>query len=244
MEQVTFHLARFDGPLDLLLHLLSKNRIDIRDIPIAEILEQYLEYLDAMRALDIEVTGDFVAMAAQLIYIKSRMLLPVYDEEAAEDPRAALIETLLDYQRVKAAGGLLLDRYALGQDLFTRGRETPLAETDVPYQHTADQLRRAVKAILERAGRRLPPPIAAFDGVIGGRKVTVEEKVTELLQRFRSSKELDFAQIVLACEDRTEIVAVFLAVLELSGKGRLHIESQMDQYRLVLAEDADEQGQG
>ena len=242
-KPVTFHLERFEGPLDLLLHLLSKNRIDIRDIPIAEILEQYLDYLNRMRALDIEVTGEFIAMAAQLIYIKSRMLLPVYAEEATEDPRTELIETLLDYQRVKQAGGMLLDRYALGRDVFTRSRETGSEAADVQYRHTAEQLRRAVCAILERAGRRLPPPKEAFDGVLSGPGVTVEEKITDLLHRFRTCRRLDFDRLVLESRDRSEIVAVFLAVLELSRTRKLCIETKDDQYTLVLAGDEDGEGQ-
>ena len=123
MQDMTFHLEKFDGPLDLLLHLLSKNKIDIVDIPIAEISEQYLEYLQKMRELDIEVTGEFIAMASHLVYIKSKMLLPVYEESDEPDPRAVLIETLLDYQRVKEAGGLLLGRYEIGKELFVRPRE-------------------------------------------------------------------------------------------------------------------------
>ena len=94
---LTYHLEAFDGPLDLLLHLISKNKVSIYDIPIAQILEQYMEQLRRMEEMDLEVTSDFVAMAAQLMYIKSKMLLPVYPEEGEEDPRKPLVEALLEY---------------------------------------------------------------------------------------------------------------------------------------------------
>ena len=98
-----FHLENFDGPLDLLLHLIAKNKVSIYDIPIAEILDQYMEVLHAAEAMDLDVAGDFVAMAAQLVYIKSKMLLPRHEEEEDEDPRAGLVEMLLEYQRIKEA---------------------------------------------------------------------------------------------------------------------------------------------
>ncbi|MGN0994686.1 MAG: segregation and condensation protein A, partial [Butyricicoccus sp.] len=101
MEEMTFRLDHFEGPLDLLLHLISKNKVSIYDIPIAEILEQYMEVLHAAEAMDLDVAGDFIAMAAQLVYIKSKMLLPRYDDEPEEDPRAQLVEQLLEYQRIR-----------------------------------------------------------------------------------------------------------------------------------------------
>ena len=236
---MTFHLEQFDGPLDLLLHLLARNRIDIKEIPIAEICAQYLEYLEQMRALDIEVAGEFIAMASHLVYIKSKMLLPVYEEENAEDPRSALIETLLDYQRVKQAGGMLLDRYELGKDAFTRSREALGEDPNRLYVHTSDHLRKAIAAILERAGRKLPPPVESFTGVVGRQKVSIDDKITDLLQRFRKSSRIDFNQLVLEAQDRSEVVAVFLAVLELSKTRKLMIEETNEQYTLVLTGEED-----
>ena len=232
-EKVTFHLDRFDGPLDLLLHLLARNRIDIKDIPIAEICSQYLEYLERMRALDIEIAGDFIAMASHLVYIKSKMLLPVYEEEGEEDPRSALIETLLDYQRVKQAGGLLLDRYEIGKDSFTRSREVLDSDPNQLYDHTAEHLQKAIAAILERAGRKLPPPVESFSGVVGRQKVSIDDKITDLLKRFRSADRLSFDQLVLEAADRSEVVAVFLAVLEMSRSHRVQVEEENERYTLV-----------
>ena len=104
MAEITYHLDVFDGPLDLLLHLISKNKLNIYDIPIVEILEQYNKALEEMQERDLAITCDFVAMSAHLLYIKSKMLLPKYDDvEDEEDPRARLVEMLLEYQRIKEA---------------------------------------------------------------------------------------------------------------------------------------------
>ena len=118
MKEVTFHLEVFDGPLDLLLHLLSKNKVEIKDIPIASILDQYLEYIRQMKEFDLEVASEFITMAAQLMFIKSKMLLPVYEDENEEDPRASLVEALLEYQRIKEAGSVLSLRAQIGVDLL------------------------------------------------------------------------------------------------------------------------------
>jgi segregation and condensation protein A len=123
MKEVTFHLEVFDGPLDLLLHLLSKNKVEIKDIPIAVILEQYLEYIRQMQEFDLEVASEFITMAAQLMYIKSKMLLPVYEDDNEEDPRAGLVEALLEYQRIKEAGSALSLRAQIGRDIFVKGQE-------------------------------------------------------------------------------------------------------------------------
>jgi len=236
MEDMSFHLEVFDGPLDLLLHLITKNKIDIKDIPIALILEQYLDYLESMRRMDIEITGDFIAMASQLVYIKSKMLLPVYEDEKQEDPRASLIEALLDYQRVKQAGSMLLERYELGKDIFTKSREPLERDPDQLYGNTAEQLRRAINNILERASRKTPPPAESFSGIVGGSAVPVGDKIVLLLERFRTRERLSFTSLVLEAKSRSEIVAVFLAVLELSKTNKLLIEDDGEEYSLVLTE--------
>lgn len=241
MADVTFHLEVFEGPLDLLLHLLSKNKIDIKDIPIAEILEQYLEYLEQMRQMDIEITGDFIAMASQLVYIKSKMLLPVYKNEEGEeeDPRASLIEALLDYQRVKQVGSMLLERYELGKDIFTKDRQPLEPDPDQLYGNTSEQLRKAMAVILERAQRRQPPPTESFDGIVGGVQVSVNDKLTMILERFKTNKKLSFTELVLESKSRQEMVAVFLAVLELSRTSSLIIEDDGEEYSLILSEGDD-----
>lgn len=225
MKEVTFHLEVFEGPLDLLLHLLSKNKVEIKDIPIATILEQYLEYIRQMQEFDLEVASEFITMASQLMYIKSKMLLPVYEEETQEDPRAALVEALLEYQRIKEAGSALSLREQIGRDLFVKGQE-PQEKEAVLFNgsYSYEVLTRALEDILTRAQRKLPPPVTAFQGIIGRETVPVEEKLQEIVRRFVQAPTLLFSELVLSAKSRSELVAVFLAVLELSKAHKVMIE--------------------
>ena len=124
-EKMTFHLSAFDGPLDLLLHLIAKNKVSIYDIPISLILEQYMEVLREAQSADMEVAGDFIAMAAQLMLIKSRMLLPKEKNETEEDedPRTQLVEQLLEYQRIRVVQPFFRAHGEVGRDIFTRPPE-------------------------------------------------------------------------------------------------------------------------
>lgn len=236
MKEVTFHLDVFDGPLDLLLHLLSKNKVEITDIPISEILEQYLTYIRQMQQLDLEVTSEFITMAAQLMYIKSKMLLPVYQEEEAEDPRAGLVEALLEYQQFREASILLSDRSALGRDLFIKDQE-PLEKeaTQVEYHYTYEALTKAIEIILQRSERKLPPPVTSFRGIVGRETVPVEDKIRDLIASFSKQRVVLFESVVRTASSRSEVVAIFLAVLELSKTHKILIEDGEDGYRLTLA---------
>ena len=194
MKTVTFHLPVFDGPLDLLLHLLQKNKLQIVDIPISLILEQYLEHLSQMREFDLEIAAEFVAMAAQLMLIKSKMLLPVYEEDGAEDPRMELVEALLEYQRLREMSGYLGQRAEIGRDLFVK-RPEPLPKQKQEYRYTADVLEKAICAILERSERKLPPPVTAFSGIVGKDPVPVGKKIEMLVQLFAKYRHVDLTEI-------------------------------------------------
>lgn len=236
MKEVQFHLESFDGPLDLLLYLISKNKVEIIDIPISLICEQYLDYIRQMQEFDLEIASDFIAMAAQLMYIKSKMLLPVYEDESAEDPRADLVQALLDYQRFKEAGTILSGRAELGRDLYIRAQESLEPDPDRwRYQYTADVLVKAVQDILQRAERTLPPPVSAFMGIVGHEPVPVEDKLNELIRLFVRQEVVDFQKLVLSAKSRSEIVAIFLAVLELSKSHKVLIEDAENGYQLKLA---------
>lgn len=232
---VTFHLSVFDGPLDLLLHLLAKNKVNIYDIPISQILDQYLEYIQQMQEFNMEVAAEFITMAAQLMVIKSKMLLPVYEENSPEDPRAELVEALLEYQRFKEMGGYFGKRAELGRDLFVKQPEI-LEKTKQEYHYTADVLASAIHNIFERSERRMPPPASAFSGIVGKEPVPVGEKIELLVRLFTRQKLVVLDAIVLDCESRSEVVAVFLAVLELSKVHKIWIEDGEKGYCLTLAE--------
>ena len=225
MKEVTFHLEVFDGPLDLLLHLLSKNKVEIKDIPIASILDQYLEYIRQMKEFDLEVASEFITMAAQLMFIKSKMLLPVYEDENEEDPRASLVEALLEYQRIKEAGSVLSLRAQIGRDLFVKGQEQLEKEkSSFTGSYSYEVLTRALEDILQRAQRKLPPPVTAFQGIVGRETVPVDDKIGEIVRLFVKKPKLSFETLVLSAKSRSEIVAIFLAVLELSKTRKIMIE--------------------
>lgn len=235
MKTVTFHLEQFEGPLDLLLNLIQKNKVNIYDIPISLVLEQYMDYIQTMREFDLEVAAEFITMAAQLMLIKSKMLLPVYEEDAPDDPRAGLVEALLEYQRFKQVGGYLSTRSELGRDLFVKPQERLEKNKATVYAYDSSVLARAIREILERSERKLPPPVGAFSGIVGREPVPVADKIAALVRMFTRQRAVDFEQAVLECKDRSEIIALFLAVLELSKTRKICIEDQDGGYKLTLA---------
>ena len=234
-----FHLENFDGPLDLLLHLIAKNKVSIYDIPIAEILDQYMEVLHTAEAMDLDVAGDFVAMAAQLVYIKSKMLLPRHEEEEEEDPRAGLVEMLLEYQRLKQASEFFREKGELGRDIFVKQPEN-LGEAPKEYRQSVNDLIRAANNMLRRAQRRVPPPASAFSGIIGREPVPVETRITAILRRFVHQIRLPFKRLFEDAKSRSEIVATFLAVLELSKTRRIRLEGDGEEIELTLTNDKGE----
>lgn len=240
-ESVQFHLESFDGPLDLLLQLIHKNKVSIYDIPIAEILEQYLAVLKEIQAADMDVAGDFIAMAAQLMLIKSRMLLPKEKEEEEDDPRAQLVEQLLEYQRIREVQPYFRRHSDEGWDILTRPPE--------PLEHSQkfegilplEKLIHASQRMFDRVERMLPPPTESFQGIVGRERVPVHTKITTILIHFRRKATIRFAGLFERARSRSEIVATFLAVLELSKTRRLLIEGEGDNIQLRLRTESDEQ---
>lgn len=245
MEKMTFHLSAFDGPLDLLLHLIAKNKVNIYDIPISLILEQYMEILHEAQNADMEVAGDFIAMAAQLMLIKSRMLLPRPNEEEDEDddPRTQLVEQLLEYQRIREVQPYFKSHSDAGRDVFTRPPE-PL-ERKKQFEGTIppEKLPEAARKMLLRIGRKLPPPVSAFSGIVGRERVPVHTRITSILLRFRKHKKLSFHSLFNDTKSRSEIVATFLAVLELSKTRRILLEGDEDNMQLRLRTDTEKEPQ-
>lgn len=236
-----FHLENFDGPLDLLLHLIAKNKVSIYDIPIAEILDQYLAVLHDAHAMDMDVAGDFVAMAAQLVYIKSKMLLPKHEEEEEEDPRAGLVEMLLEYQRMKEIAPVLKSKSEFGRDIFVKSPETLPGAPVREYRHPVSDLVRAANRMLQKAERRMPPSAQAFSGIVGHEPVPVSTRITAILKRFFGSARVRFQRLFDDAKNRSEIVATFLAVLELSKTKRVLLEGDGEDLELTLATDKEKE---
>ena len=207
-------LDMFEGPLDLLLHLIREHQLDILDIPIATITEEYLRYLAMMQELDLEVAGEFLVMAATLIHIKSRMLLPP-DEAAAgeegepeEDPRAELVDRLLEYQRFKEAAQTL--GHLEAEQLLTYRRGMPAVELEVegPLSISLLELLRAFREVLRRAD--IPAPLE-----ITPEELNVGQRIVALLDRLSQESPLEFGQLFAGSRRRAEIIVTFLALLEL-----------------------------
>jgi segregation and condensation protein A len=213
-------LEIFQGPLDLLLHLIRKNEVDIFDIPIATIADQYLEYLDMMKALNINVAGDFLVMASTLLHIKSRLLLPHLEEDEEEDPRVEITRPLLEYLRLKEMAGELLERELLDRDVFTRrlsSEYTVQLESEEPLLDVnLFQLMDAFKRILDE---RLPgvPLRVEFE------KWSLKDKTTYILERLKNEGSIYFRD--LFSEDKTisEFIVTFLALLELVHVGMIRV---------------------
>ena len=218
----------FDGPLDLILHLLSKNKMEIKDIQIALILDQYLAWMDKRKQLDLEVASEFVAMAAQLVFIKTRMLLSIHDEEALSEMEQ-LIASLEEHQRhesytrIKAVVPEMDRRYCLGRDYCTRGPEALPVNRAYSYVHRPEDLRRAMLAVLARTEQRLPPPAAAFEGIVGREPYPVTDKAGEIIRRLLHFGVTRFRALFQGSRSRSEIVATFIAVLELCKARRLRL---------------------
>lgn len=227
--EIQYHLSAFDGPLDLLLHLISKNKVSIYDIPIAEILEQYDAALSQMEIYDLELESEFVAMSAQLLYIKSKMLLPRYeDEEESEDPRASLVQMLLEYQKFKEVSGLLSRRFEIGRDIFVKEPENLEPDKTYRFSHDKNDLPAAIRKMLDRAERALPPPVSQFTGIVGREVFSVSAKVAFVLKRLLHSGKTTFRSLFKKVQSRSEVVATFLAVLELCKENRIRLGDEED----------------
>jgi segregation and condensation protein A len=221
-------LEDFVGPLDLILHLLSKNKMEIKDIQISLILDQYLAWMDKRKQMDLEVASEFVTMAAHLVYIKTRMLLSIHDEEALSEMEQ-LIASLEEhqrhesYQRVKLVLPELEGRFAVGRDYLTKTPEPLPADRVYRYVHEKEDLRRSLLVVLDRIGNKLPPPVTAFQGIVGREPYPVSDKATEIVQRLLRFGVTRFRALFRGNRSRSEIVATFIAVLELCRARRVRL---------------------
>ncbi|MBU4311898.1 MAG: segregation/condensation protein A [Candidatus Omnitrophica bacterium] len=205
-------LEVFEGPLDLLLYLIKKNEIDIYDIPISVITEQYLEYLELMRMLDLNIAGEFLVMAATLIHIKSKMLLPPEEKEILpeeeEDPREELVRRLLEYKRFKEVAGVLQDLEGQRKKMFTRSSVLELGPDEKFFEANVFDLITALTRVLKDVPKEI------FQEIVKD-EFTVEQKVHDLLHMLVEKPVIHLSELFKAAKNKSEIVATFLAVLEL-----------------------------
>jgi segregation and condensation protein A len=217
-------LAAFEGPLDLLLYLIKRDKIDIHDIPIAPITKSYMEYLELMQQLNLDVAGEFMVMAATLIHIKSKMLVPVEPTEAAgdeevEDPREALVQRLLELQRYKEAAGILHQQAQIRSATWTRP-DTVLPRFDDSGEEMLEaglyDLISAFRELLDRRKVLLAHEVEA-DGK------SIEERMSELLDLIKEGQSLEFLELFAALETKQDMIVTFLALLELIRLKRVKV---------------------
>jgi len=217
-------LQAFEGPLDLLLHLVKVNEIDIYDIPIARITEEYLHYLTMMEELDLEVAGEFLVLAATLVYIKSKMLLPTPPPEDGEtleeDPRAPLVDMLLEYQRFKSAAEELAGREMEQRRFFPRLGSFDLPSSDGPLEINLIDLLTAFRGILERAKERAILELSV-------RSLTVGERMVAILDLLAEADHVTFSSLFPETADRLFVVMTFLALLELLRQGTVKVRQPL-----------------
>ncbi len=229
----------FEGPLDLLLHLVKKEEVDLSNIPIAKVTNQYMGYLELLQQLDLDVAGEYLVMAATLLHLKSRLLLPgeeEQEEDEGEDPRAELVRQLLEYQRFKEAAEMLNHRDLLERDVFVRdpARDDHEIEQDVVYDVALGDLLDALQDILKRAA-----PEVVHEVIL--EQISLRDRICFILDSLRERSEMLFTELFLVDSTRLQILTTFLGLLELVRTRMVHVrqEEQFGPITLALAVSAD-----
>ena len=224
----------FEGPLDVILELLSKNKIEIQDVSITAILEQYLAYLEEMKRLDMEIASEFITMASHLMLIKTKMLLSAAEQAEAENELDLLRQTLMERKRKEAMDQIRLaitelePRNEIGRNLFTKEPEPLKREQGYRYKHTVADLLRALDMITERNARQLPPPTANFQGIVGKEPYPIGKKTGEVLRQLVLRGVERMKNLFKGNRSRSEVVATFLAILDLCKTNAVTLEDDVN----------------
>ena len=233
---ISIKLEAFEGPLDLLLHLIDKNKVDIYDIPIVEITNQYMEYIQEMQKKDLNIMSEFLLMAATLLDIKCRMLLPVEvnEEGEEEDPRQELVEQLLQYKMYKYMSYELKDRQMDGERLMFKEETLPSEVKE--YQEPVDldvllegitlsRLNEVFQDIMKRQFNKIDPVRSTF-GKIEKEEITVEDKMSYLNEYVKTHKEFSFSELLKNQKTKMQTVVTFLAILEMMKMGTISVKQE------------------
>ena len=231
-EQLSFKVAQVEGPLDLILQLISKHKLNIYDIEIAKLLEQYLDYVEQMQSQQLEVASEFLEMASRLVYIKSVSLLPKH-EELEEQLKKELTGQLIEYTLCRQVAQLLKNRF-VGDELFVRPMQKDAAVPDAAYplHHNSRLL---LDAYLSAVGRRKLPQQEnrSCEPMMARRVVSVNSRIVVVMKLLYRKKRTSFLSLFESSSDRSEVVATFLAVLELMKNKRVLLESDGKTIRLL-----------
>ena len=226
LDQITYRLDQFEGPLDLLLALIQKNKVSITDIPISLICDQYMEYLEEAQKMDLEVATEFIVMASDLMLIKSKMLLP-HEEGTENDPRREIQNALLLHQQAKLAAEKLKPMYDDSSGRFVKGQDSVPPERGLPLDLDPDLLVKALNAVLRRikVAEAIRKPQDIVNPLIKHKIVSVEEKIEEICELLEEHEEASLFFLLKDSDSRSELVARFMGILELIKIQRIKITS-------------------
>lgn len=224
IEQVTYRLDQFEGPLDLLLTLISKNKVSITDIPISLICDQYMEYIEEAQKMDPDVASEFIVMASELMLIKSRMLLP-HEEGTENDPRREIADALMLYQQAKLVAKELKPRYDEYSGRYVKGTDEIPPEKGLPLNLNTDMLLKALDSVLKRmkVAQAAKNPTELVNPLIKHKVVSVEEKIEQMCRMLEEQGEASLFFLLKDSESRSELVARFMGILELIKLRRILI---------------------
>ena len=242
MEEMKYKLESFEGPLDLLLTLIKKNKVNIWDIPIVEITDQYLEAISGIEKSMLDNTGEFIILASQLLYIKSKMLLPKDEEEDEEDPREELAQRLYEYKKFKEASQEMRKSEFSSKDMVFRAEENikfPVPEYD--RTHCITELIDAFENIFQRQIRLKKPEKRAFYGIVGREKVSVEDMVIKIENILCNHKRVEFSSFFRQGDSRPEMIATFMAMLELIKLNKIRADYDEDKKEIIISEESPKQ---
>ncbi|MBQ2720609.1 MAG: segregation/condensation protein A [Clostridia bacterium] len=228
MRSLNFKLEIFEGPLDLLLSLIEKNKIDICDIEISLLLDQYMEYLEQARMMELDLAADFLEMASTLVYIKSRTLLPKEENEDEEDPKLVLERRLAEYAKCKKAAAFLAENSLWGKVFFRESEPDDLPKIAKEYRYSPLKIMEAYAAVIKRLNGKRPLSPSNFSKIIGTKFISVGTKIISLLRILIKKTTVPFKKLFKGMDSRSEIVATFLAVLELIRSGRVDVTDSDD----------------
>lgn len=239
MDKLLFKAQDFEGPLDLLLYLIKANKVNIYDIPIVEISEQYMEYVNSMDKMDLDYTSEFLLMASELLYIKSKMLLPAEKDEDGEiiDPRTELVEKLLEYEKYKELSVFLKDREDIGRFSFVKPREKVkgIKYDNSDLDVSINDLIMALRDVSERLDRKLPPPKTSFVGIVAREEVKLKDRIDLVVNYLKENKKVKFDDLFInLCTTRPQIIVTFLGVLELVKTSQISLKKEKDSIFILI----------
>ena len=233
MEKLEYKLDVFEGPLDLLLHLISKNKLNINDIQLSVLVDQYVEHIRLMQLEDMDIASEFLEMASRLIYLKTVSLLPKHEE--AEQIKEELTAELMEYEHCRKVAKVLS---TMTDDFDTFIKAPEKIEYDKTYRnvHEPELILRSYFAAVGRGQRRLPPPTTVFSKIVARKIVSVSSKIVSVLKNLRRHGNKKMRSLFEGAESRSELVATFLAVLELCKANRVWLDGDGEEITVSVKE--------